>query len=80
MTNLAENLQNGGRSTPLAPPLGEYVVPEKRILSKAHLAAFERSPAHKAILGFIDALNASVVGKKLSDVGKGNEVSYISKS
>lgn len=51
------------------------MVPTKRILSKAHLAAFERSPAHADILAFIDGLNESIVGKKLSDKGEGSEVS-----
>lgn len=74
MTNLSQNT-NGGQNVPLAPALGEYVVPTKHILSKAHLAAFERSPAHAAIMGFIDALNASIVGKKLSEAGPGNAVS-----
>ncbi|BEJ11223.1 hypothetical protein CspHIS471_0106450 [Cutaneotrichosporon sp. HIS471] len=50
-----------------------YVVPTKHILSKAHLAAFERSPAHDELMAFIDALNASIVGRKLSEAGVGNE-------
>ncbi len=54
-----------------------YVVPTKHILSKAHLAAFERSPAHASIMGFIDVLNAAIVGRKLSEAGEGNEVSCV---
>lgn len=52
-----------------------YQVPIKRILSKVHLAAFERSPAHADILGFIDTLNESIVGKKLSEKGEPSKVS-----
>ncbi|ODN98014.1 serine/threonine-protein phosphatase 2A activator 2 [Cryptococcus amylolentus CBS 6273] len=54
-------------------PSHEYQVPVKRILSKAHLAAFQRSQAHKDILSFIEDLNTSVVGKKLSEAGEGSE-------
>lgn len=52
-----------------------YVVPTKHILSRAHLDAFLRSPAHDQIVGFIDALNDAIVGKKLSEAGEGSEVS-----
>lgn len=54
-----------------------FVVPTKHILSRAHLDAFLRSPAHAEILNFIDALNDSVVGKKLSDAGEGSEVGAV---
>ncbi|CAK9786668.1 phosphotyrosyl phosphatase activator [Cutaneotrichosporon oleaginosum] len=50
-----------------------FVVPTKHILSKAHLEAFACSPAHAAIMGFIDGLNAAIVGRKLSEAGEGNE-------
>ncbi|KAL1410122.1 Serine/threonine-protein phosphatase 2A activator 2 [Vanrija albida] len=50
-----------------------FTPPAKYILSKAHLAAFQRSPSHAAITKFIDDLNASIVGRKLSDAGETNE-------
>lgn len=65
-----------GDWTPGPVPTGPFVVPTKRILSKAHLAAFQRSPAHADILGFIDTLNERVVGVKLSEQGEGSEVSF----
>jgi hypothetical protein len=60
---------------PAPSPTG-YTIPIKRILSKVHLAAFARSPAHDDILGFIDTLNESIVGKKLSEKGEPSEVSF----
>lgn len=75
MTSSSESTQNGSKTAPLAPALGQYVVPTKHILSKAHLEAFNRSPAHDAIMGFIDALNASIVGRKLSECPQPNDVS-----
>lgn len=48
--------------------------PTKHIFSAAHLAAFQRSQSHDDILAFIDALNASVVGVKLTQAGEGSTV------
>lgn len=53
----------------------EYMVPVKRILSKAHLAAFQRSATHREIITFIEDLNASVVDKKLTEAGEPSRVS-----
>ncbi|WVQ83513.1 serine/threonine-protein phosphatase 2A activator 2 [Cryptococcus sp. DSM 104549] len=50
-----------------------YIIPTKHILSKAHLAAFQRSATHDDILRFIDDLNESIVGRKLRDAGEGSE-------
>jgi serine/threonine-protein phosphatase 2A activator len=58
-------------STPL---LTTYTVPSKRILSAAHLAAFQRSATYRELLDFIDVLNASIVGRTLIDAGEGSEV------
>jgi serine/threonine-protein phosphatase 2A activator len=52
-----------------------YLPPTKHILSPAHLAAFKRSSTHHEITQFIDDLNTSIVGKKISDMVKGTEVS-----
>lgn len=52
------------------------MIPTKRILSKAHLAAFARSPAHAEILGFVDSLNDSIIGKKLTEAGEPSAVSF----
>jgi serine/threonine-protein phosphatase 2A activator len=54
-----------------------YLPPTKHILSPAHLAAFKRSSTHQEIIQFIDDLNTSIIGKKLSDVDKGSEVGLI---
>ena len=58
---------------PTAP--SSYLPPQKRILSQAHLAAFKRSPTHDEIVRFIDDLDDSIAGKKLSEAGEGSEVS-----
>jgi len=41
--------------------------PRKAILSKEQLAQFQASQCHKDIVSYIESLNASVVGVKLSD-------------
>ena len=51
-----------------------YIPPVKRILSSAHLAAFQRSQTHADIIGFVDRLNESVVNTKLTEAGTGSEV------
>ena len=53
----------------------KYITPTKHILSPAHLAAFQRSQTHTDLLSFIDDLNDSVVGVKLTEAGEGSEVS-----
>jgi serine/threonine-protein phosphatase 2A activator len=52
-----------------------YLPPTKHILSAAHLAAFQRSKTHAEIVDFVEQLNDSIVGRKLSDAGDGSEVS-----
>ncbi|KIJ43842.1 hypothetical protein M422DRAFT_60272 [Sphaerobolus stellatus SS14] len=44
-----------------------YQIPRKGILSKADLEAFQRSETHKTVISYIEALNESVVGVKLTD-------------
>ncbi len=51
------------------------MIPVKRILSPAHLKAFQESQTHKEIVEFIEELNASVNGVKLSEAGEGSPVS-----
>ena len=51
-----------------------YTPPSKRILSPAHLAAFKRSSTHDDIIQFIDALNESIIGVKLTESGSGSDV------
>lgn len=51
-----------------------YIPPTKHILSKAHLAAFQRSRAHDDILTFIDQLNDSIIGVKLTQATVASEV------
>ncbi|GAA5911633.1 hypothetical protein JCM6882_008060 [Rhodosporidiobolus microsporus] len=41
-------------------------LPTKRIVSKAHLEAWLASPAHADVLAFVEQLNESVVGVKLT--------------
>lgn len=52
--------ENAGPSTSL---------PRKRILSKQHLEAFQASQTHSDVIGFIEELNASIIGLKLSQAG-----------
>ncbi|KAK4683947.1 serine/threonine-protein phosphatase 2A activator, partial [Tremellales sp. Uapishka_1] len=54
-----------------------YIPPTKRILSTAQLAAFRRSRTHNELLSFIDELNDSIVGKKLSSAGDGSSVGLL---
>ncbi|GAA5857839.1 hypothetical protein JCM8547_005999 [Rhodosporidiobolus lusitaniae] len=42
-------------------------VPTKRIVSTAHLQAWLASPAHAEVVAFVESLNESVVGVKLTD-------------
>ncbi|KIJ25909.1 hypothetical protein M422DRAFT_77038 [Sphaerobolus stellatus SS14] len=44
-----------------------YQIPRKGILSKADLDAFQKSETHKTVISYIEALNESVVGVKLTD-------------
>lgn len=44
-------------------------LPRKRILSKQHLEAFQASPTHADVIGFIEELNGSIVGLKISEAG-----------
>ncbi|OWZ74556.1 serine/threonine-protein phosphatase 2A activator 2 [Cryptococcus neoformans Bt85] len=60
-------------STPKPSPSASYTIPAKHILSKAHLAAFQRSKTHSEIFGFIEELNEDIVGKKLTEAGQGSE-------
>lgn len=56
--------------------IDSFIRPVKKILSPAHLAAFQRSSTHRELLEFITDLNESIVGKKLSNAGQGTEVSF----
>lgn len=47
-------------------------IPSKRILTKAHLEAFQASQTHRDVTEFIDALNTSIVGVKLGQAGEGS--------
>lgn len=62
-------------SAPESAPSTFYTVPTKHVLSKAHLAAFQRSKTHSDIFNFIEELNEDIVGKKLTEAGQGSEVS-----
>lgn len=44
-----------------------YQIPRKVILSQEQLTAFQESKTHKDIVSYIEALNESVVGVKLTD-------------
>ena len=51
----------------LAGTMPTFEKPRKAILSKDHLAQFQASQCHKDIVSYIESLNASVTGVKLSD-------------
>lgn len=44
-----------------------FFPPRKIILTKEQLEAFQQSKTHETIVGYINALNAAVVGVKLTD-------------
>jgi len=44
-----------------------FQVPMKEILLPEQLAWFQTSEAHKAVVSYIEALNNSVIGVKLTD-------------
>ncbi|KAF9495158.1 Phosphotyrosyl phosphatase activator [Pleurotus eryngii] len=44
-----------------------FQIPQKRILTQEQLAAFKSSKAHEDVLSYIQKLNDSVIGSKLSD-------------
>ncbi|OJT05937.1 Serine/threonine-protein phosphatase 2A activator 2 [Trametes pubescens] len=45
----------------------DFFAPRKIILTKEQLEAFQQSKTHETIVGYINALNAAVVGVKLTD-------------
>lgn len=51
-----------------------YITPYKAILSQADLETWKQSDTHKSIADYILELNASVVGKKLTDTISESEV------
>ena len=51
--------------------------PRKAILTKEQLAQFQASQCHKDIVSYIESLNASVTGVKLSDECPQSPVSWI---
>ena len=51
----------------IVPATMAFVSPAKQILSKEQLEAFQASKTHQDVISFIEALNESVVGVKLSD-------------
>ncbi len=52
-----------------------YQVPRKAILSKDQLQAFQESKTHKDVISYIEKLNESVVGVKLTDACEASDVS-----
>ena len=54
-------------SDPLAVPQMSFHRPRKLILTKEQLQVFQESKTHQDIVAFIEDLNESVVGVKLTD-------------
>lgn len=44
-----------------------FETPRKQILSNEQLTAFQSSNTHNAIVSYVEALNNSVIGVKLTD-------------
>ncbi|KAI0062535.1 Phosphotyrosyl phosphatase activator [Artomyces pyxidatus] len=44
-----------------------FRIPQKAILTKEQLTAFQDSPTHKSIVSYVETLNSSVIGVKLTD-------------
>lgn len=59
-------------STPASP-----TAPTKRIISRAHLQSFLDSPTHQDLVDFLEELNESVVGYKLTEEVGESEVSLL---
>lgn len=55
-----------------------YQVLKKIILSKDQLQAFQESKTHKDVISYIEKLNESVVGVKLTDACEASDVSFAS--
>lgn len=72
-THISHRIHNT-MTTPGPSHSTSYAIPTKHILTKAHLAAFQRSKTYSDIFGFIDELNEDIVGKKLTEAGEGSEV------
>lgn len=53
--------------SPMDPPSAPRTKPQKRIISRHHLEAFLASPTHADLVAFLERLNSSVIGVKLSD-------------
>jgi len=53
------------------------ILPTKRIVSKAHLDAWLSSSTHQDVVKFVEDLNESVVGVKLTDQVPESEVSEV---
>lgn len=57
-------------------PVVSPTTPTKRIISRAHLQSFLDSPTHQDLVRFLEELNESVVGYKLTEEVEESEVSY----
>jgi serine/threonine-protein phosphatase 2A activator len=62
-----ESPESNGPAKDVPPAPAEGGLPEKRIISQAHLEAFLSSPTHQDILAFIEALNDRCAGVKTTD-------------
>jgi hypothetical protein len=51
-----------------------YQVPRKAVLSQEQLQAFQESNTHKILVSYIESLNESVVGTKLTDECQASDV------
>jgi serine/threonine-protein phosphatase 2A activator len=56
-----------------------FEIPGKRILSSAQLTAFQSSATYNTITSYIEVLNASVVGVRLTDVCSESLVRFLLK-
>ncbi|KAL1948423.1 hypothetical protein VTO73DRAFT_12498 [Trametes versicolor] len=65
-TNATEHTHAPPADATLATSTG-FFPPRKIILTKEQLEAFQQSKTHETIVGYINALNAAVVGVKLTD-------------
>jgi len=54
-----------------------FQVPHKAILTKDQLEWFQQSKTHETIVTYVQALNDSVIGKKLDDECDASAVSLV---
>ena len=68
-TGISSSMISDQQQTNAGPAAGsDDNLPRKRILTQAHLKAFQESETYKNLVDFVEELNTAIIGKKLSSV------------